>query len=302
MALPVSAERVTYDSVDLTEEEIAKYAQSPDDTVIKLYSYGTPYGNFARKYPYEDWFSMKTHWMFFSGAPFYLSVSPTGELVYTYALEESTEPDRIYGNWSDWSDLVPYILDPSLILGEDIHVYHIYCINSEILAENGGHFAFQNGVYVCYVTEEGEFYLHKPESHWDGLYMMYEDEFVEYMRIMSAWVQDFGLHQIAWGVSGPDKVFDLEPYRLENFKHPYEDTPDEGGDAPVTPEDPPAEGGDTGTTPEENGNGGAQQSDPPAEAHPWKNVLIYTAVGVVAFACGCGGTVAIVFYRKRRGK
>lgn len=196
---------ITMDSVYFSEEEKNLYRDSPEDQVIKIYT-NAPflYQSLQNRRPYETVLAM-TAMPFVVGYPVYMVISPTGETMMKdivwmdYYLGGRFSYHYICSTCSDWESVSQYILTPSLIFGE-AKVYKTYCVETDmILKYNVSAEPYMGGgLWVCYVTNKGDFFLHKPTGDGDTLYILPEDAAKK--------------HCVS-----EDEEFDLEPYRLENF-------------------------------------------------------------------------------------
>lgn len=212
MAISVFAEQTetVYDSVRLSETEISQYKKSSDGQLIKLYNVESPEDYFVAKEDLGKWFAENNQLSLF-----YVTID-SNQTIYEYV---GPKVGTIPHNSGNWESLYRYAVYPEEVFGtdSDIVVKNVYCFNSEFSGDYV--LSYNRGVFIYYVTNLGDFILHKPDSKQGKTYILPLEAFLRYMESARAYYRSVSNNNGA-----PSNIaqcgFDLEKYRLESFALP----------------------------------------------------------------------------------
>ena len=162
------------DSVNISEQMRLALQDHPDDIIIKWYGCAFMH-YFAEGKPVSEMLNDKT----LNGdesAIYMIFSSETDQVIYKrYTQNGVYRIDRNFVRCAEWDRLYPYIEDPSKVLGKSITVTNIYCLNGEDSLD---------GVYIYYVTDQGDYVLYKEYLLADDMYLFPAEDFYAFAKVV----------------------------------------------------------------------------------------------------------------------
>ncbi len=220
-----------FESVNISEEEKEIYANSTNDTVIKIFA-RCNFLSFARSKEQviqylqrsyhilpEDFEEAMQELVGRSSFPvtYYASIPDTWgiEPVYTLApVETFWQPS--FENYGDWRLIYNYAKNPSLIFGDEVDVYRVCCISEAYGLHQMGAYIDEGhqsriGMYIYYETSIGDYVLFCEQSYANSgnTYLFSADEFFTYSQMC----RDYDTWDEEWeNTVGGAKTFPLPEY------------------------------------------------------------------------------------------
>lgn len=182
------------DSVNLSEEIIHAVRNKSDDTVIRLYAH-----RYMRKFAERQDIAKLIE----SVSEVYMVIGASGEISYKRQVEDGFV-EITASPYPDWSEFYEYAISPETVFDSSVEVTNIYCLDGS---------PSRGSVYICYVTDKGDYVLYKEYLEADKTYLMPLNDFYDFAE--AVWAEEVKFIDSEGGSGyAIDELFDLEPYEF----------------------------------------------------------------------------------------